>query len=200
MSGFDDRQKGFENKFKHDQELQFKVTARRNKLVGQWVAAKFGLAGEAADAYAKEVVAADFDKPGDDDVIEKIQKDAGLRGVHRAGANGEGRVVLGEDAGDFGAAVAGAAVGCRPGVAKLHHLCAVHGRHGGCVVVAGAVAVCVLVTAGAGDDRAGCGFDVTARARRGAVRCGDADGKQGFVIAARDLGREAVGVAGQAAG
>lgn len=81
MTTFDDRQQAFENKFKHDQDLQFKVTARRNKLVGQWVAAKFGLAGEAADAYAKEVVAADFDKPGDDDVIEKIQKDAGLRGV-----------------------------------------------------------------------------------------------------------------------
>ncbi|MCZ8311004.1 MAG: DUF1476 domain-containing protein [Magnetospirillum sp.] len=87
MSGFDDRQKGFENKFKHDQDLQFKVTARRNKLVGQWVAAKFGLAGEAADAYAKEVVAADFDKPGDDDVIEKIQKDAGLRGVALSSAD-----------------------------------------------------------------------------------------------------------------
>jgi hypothetical protein len=81
MSGFDDRQKGFENKFKHDQDLQFKVTARRNKLVGQWVAAKFGLSGDAADAYAKEVVSADFDKPGDDDVIEKIEKDAKLRGV-----------------------------------------------------------------------------------------------------------------------
>jgi len=81
MSGFDDRQKGFENKFKHDQDLQFKVTARRNKLAGQWVAAKFGLSGDAADAYAKEVVSADFDKPGDDDVIEKIEKDAAARGV-----------------------------------------------------------------------------------------------------------------------
>ena len=81
MSGFDDRQKGFENKFKHDQDLQFKVTARRNKLVGQWVAAKFGLAGDAVDVYAKEVVSADFDKPGDDDVIEKIEKDAKQRGV-----------------------------------------------------------------------------------------------------------------------
>jgi hypothetical protein len=64
MSTFNDRQAGFENKFKHDQELQFKATARRNKLVGLWAAAKFGLSGDAADAYAKDVVAADFDKHG----------------------------------------------------------------------------------------------------------------------------------------
>jgi len=79
MSGFDERQKGFENKFKHDQELQFKVMARRNKLLGQWVAGKLGIAD--ADAYAKEVVAADFEKAGDSDVVEKILKDAKAKGV-----------------------------------------------------------------------------------------------------------------------
>jgi hypothetical protein len=79
MGAFDDRQQAFENKFKHDQELQFKATARRNKLLGLWAAEKLGV--KDADAYAKETVAADFDKPGDDDVIAKILKDAAARGV-----------------------------------------------------------------------------------------------------------------------
>jgi len=79
MSTFDDRQKGFENKFKHDQELQFKVMARRNKLLGLWAAGKLGRAD--AEAYAKEVVASDFEKAGDSDVVEKILKDAKAKGV-----------------------------------------------------------------------------------------------------------------------
>jgi hypothetical protein len=73
MSAFDKRQNTFETKFAHDAEMLFKVTARRNKLFGLWVAEKLGR--EDAEAYAKEVVAADFDKPGDDDVIEKVVKD-----------------------------------------------------------------------------------------------------------------------------
>lgn len=81
MSTFDEREKAFEGKFKRDQELQFKVKARRNKLLGQWVAEKTGLTGAAADAYAKEVVSADFEKPGDDDVVEKVLKDLGAKGV-----------------------------------------------------------------------------------------------------------------------
>jgi len=81
MSTFDEREKAFENKFKRDQELQFKVKARRNKLLGQWVAAKTGLSGAAAEAYAKEVVSADFEKPGDDDVVQKVLKDLGAKGV-----------------------------------------------------------------------------------------------------------------------
>ncbi len=81
MSTFDEREKAFENKFKRDQELQFKVKARRNKLLGQWVAGKTGLAGAEADAYAKEVVAADFEKPGDDDVVQKVMADLGAKGV-----------------------------------------------------------------------------------------------------------------------
>jgi hypothetical protein len=72
---FDDRKKGFETKFQKDQELQFKVNNRRNKLLGLWAAAQLGKSGEAAEAYAKEVVLADFDKPGDDDVLQKVLKD-----------------------------------------------------------------------------------------------------------------------------
>jgi hypothetical protein len=81
MSTFDEREKAFENKFKRDQELQFKVKARRNKLLGQWVAAKIGLSGADAEAYAKEVVSADFEKPGDDDVVQKVLKDLGAKGA-----------------------------------------------------------------------------------------------------------------------
>jgi hypothetical protein len=81
MTTFDEREKGFEAKYKHDQELQFKVIARRNKLLGLWVAAKLGIGGPAAEAYAKEVVAADLEKPGDDDVIDKVMKDLGAKGI-----------------------------------------------------------------------------------------------------------------------
>jgi hypothetical protein len=79
MTTFDDRKSAFENKFKHDQELQFKVNARRNKLAGLWAAEKLGKAGADAEAYAKDVVAADFKKAGDDDVIEKLEKDLGAK-------------------------------------------------------------------------------------------------------------------------
>ena len=73
MSSLDNRKNAFENKFVHDEELRFKATARRNKLFGLWAAAELGRAD--ADAYAKEVVKADFEKPGDDDVIEKVAAD-----------------------------------------------------------------------------------------------------------------------------
>lgn len=82
MSMFDDREKGYEAKYKHDQETRFKITARRNKLLGLWVAAQLGKTGAEADAYAKEVVAADFEKPGDDDVIVKVLKDLEGKGVN----------------------------------------------------------------------------------------------------------------------
>lgn len=75
MSSFNDREKGFENKFKHDQESAFKVNARRNKLLGLWVARELGLSGDAAEAYAKSVVVADMEKPGDDDVLQKVLAD-----------------------------------------------------------------------------------------------------------------------------
>ncbi len=76
MTTFDKREKVFEDKYKHDQDLQFKVEVRRNKLLGLWVAELLGLSGADADAYAKEVVRADFEEPGDADVIRKIQGDA----------------------------------------------------------------------------------------------------------------------------
>jgi len=75
MTTFNDREKAFEDKYKHDQELQFKVEVRRNKLLGLWVAEMLGLSGADAEAYAKEVVSADFEEPGDADVIRKIQGD-----------------------------------------------------------------------------------------------------------------------------
>ena len=81
MTTFDDREKAFENKFKRDQELQFKVKARRNKLLGMWAASKVGVTGEAAEKYAKEVVSADFEKPGDDDVVQKIVTDLSAKGI-----------------------------------------------------------------------------------------------------------------------
>ena len=71
MPTFEDREKEFEARFKHDQELRFKVTARRNRLLGLWAAEKMALTGEAADAYAKSVVAAEFDG-GDKHVVEKV--------------------------------------------------------------------------------------------------------------------------------
>jgi hypothetical protein len=76
MSGsFDDRRKGFESKWAHDADMQFKIMARRNKLLGLWVAGQTGKTGDAAAAYAKEVVAADFEEPGDEDVFRKVRKD-----------------------------------------------------------------------------------------------------------------------------
>lgn len=81
MTTFDKREEGFEKKFAHDEELKFKATARRNKLLGLWAAEKLGLTGSAAEAYAKEVVTADFDEPGEDDVFRKIRKDFDAKGV-----------------------------------------------------------------------------------------------------------------------
>lgn len=81
MSNFNDREKAFEAKFKNDQELQFKVNNRRNRLLGQWAAEQMGMSADEAAAYAKTVVAADFEKPGHDDVIEKVMADFGERGT-----------------------------------------------------------------------------------------------------------------------
>jgi hypothetical protein len=81
MTTFDKREEGFEKKFAHDEELRFKATARRNKLLGLWAAEKMGLSGPAADAYAKEVVVADFEEAGDDDVFRKVRKDFDAKSV-----------------------------------------------------------------------------------------------------------------------
>ncbi|MDX2072894.1 MAG: DUF1476 domain-containing protein [Alphaproteobacteria bacterium] len=81
MSNMEDRQRAFENKFAHDAEKEFKVNARRNKLLGLWAAQKLGKTGEEADAYAKDVVIADLESAGDNDVIGKLLKDFGRAGV-----------------------------------------------------------------------------------------------------------------------
>jgi hypothetical protein len=81
MATFDDRQKGFEQKYKHDKELEFKINARRNKLLGLWAAKELGIPDGEAEAYAKTVVLADFEKPGDDDVVEKIIGDFKQKGL-----------------------------------------------------------------------------------------------------------------------
>lgn len=75
MTTFDKREDAAEKKFAHDAELQFKATARRNKLLGLWVAEKIGKSGAEAEEYAKEVVRSDFEEAGDDDVFRKIRKD-----------------------------------------------------------------------------------------------------------------------------
>lgn len=75
MSTYDDREKGFERKFAHDEEMQFKVTARRNKLLGLWAAEKLGKKDAAAEDYSKEVVLSDFERMGHDDVLEKLLAD-----------------------------------------------------------------------------------------------------------------------------
>jgi hypothetical protein len=82
MKSFVEREKGFEAAFKRNQELAFRITARRNRLFGLWAAARLGLpGGEAAEAYAKTVVAADFEAPGDADVIAKVQADCAGKGI-----------------------------------------------------------------------------------------------------------------------
>jgi hypothetical protein len=72
---FDKREEGFEKQFAHDEELRFKATARRNKLLGLWVAEKLGMSGTDANTYAKDVVMADFEEAGEDDVFRKVRKD-----------------------------------------------------------------------------------------------------------------------------
>ena len=81
MTTFDDREKAFENKFAHDQELEFRIQARRNRLLGEWAAVKMGLTPEETDAYAKAVVQAEFEEAGDEDVIRKLVGDMTSAGV-----------------------------------------------------------------------------------------------------------------------
>jgi hypothetical protein len=81
MTTFDERESSFEAKFKHDKELQFKVTARRNKLLGLWAANLLGIHGAEAEAYAKDVVKSDFVAPGDNDVVQKVLGDFQARSV-----------------------------------------------------------------------------------------------------------------------
>ena len=81
MTTFDKREEGFEKKFSLDEEQKFKSMARRNRLLGAWAAEKLGLSGDAGAAYAREVVASDFEKAGDDDVLQKVASDFAAKGV-----------------------------------------------------------------------------------------------------------------------
>ncbi|RIK86234.1 MAG: DUF1476 domain-containing protein [Hyphomicrobiales bacterium] len=84
MATMDDRKDAFEKKFAHDEELKFKATARRNKLLGLWAAEKLGKTGDDAEAYAREVVASDFQEAGDHDVFRKIRADFDAAGVDQS--------------------------------------------------------------------------------------------------------------------
>jgi hypothetical protein len=81
MTTFDKREEGFEKQFAHDEELRFKAVARRNKMLGLWAAGVLGKSGADAEAYAKEVVLADFEEAGDNDVLRKVVKDLEPKGV-----------------------------------------------------------------------------------------------------------------------
>jgi hypothetical protein len=80
MTTFDEREKAFEQQFEHDMQLQFKARARKNKLLGLWAAGLMGKAGEAAEAYARDIVMADFEKPGDHDVVHTLMHDLAAAG------------------------------------------------------------------------------------------------------------------------
>jgi hypothetical protein len=82
MTTFNDREQGFENKFVHDQDVEFRAVARRNRMLGLWAAGLMGLEGPHVEEYAKAVVKSDFDQPGEEDVLRKVAKDlsgAGLK-------------------------------------------------------------------------------------------------------------------------
>jgi len=81
MTTFDDRERAFESQYARDQEMQFKIVARRNRLLGQWAAKKMGLTEAESDAYARDVIRADFEEAGDEDVIRKLLGDLTSAGV-----------------------------------------------------------------------------------------------------------------------
>lgn len=84
MTTFDKREEGFERKFALDEEMRFRAVARRNRMLGAWAAEKLGLSGSDAEAYAKAVVASDFEEAGDHDVFRKIRKDFDDKGVDQS--------------------------------------------------------------------------------------------------------------------
>jgi hypothetical protein len=81
MTTFDDRERAFESQYARDQEMQFKIVARRNRLLGHWAAKKMGLTEAEADAYARDVIRADFEEAGDEDVIRKLLGDLTSAGI-----------------------------------------------------------------------------------------------------------------------
>ena len=91
---FNDRERDFENRYVHDQELKFRIRARRNKLLGLWAAEKMGLSAESAEQYAAAVVRADFEQPGEEDVFRKIAGD--FKGAGLTASEGEIRSKMDE--------------------------------------------------------------------------------------------------------
>ena len=83
MTQFDDRERAFESKFAHDEEMKFRMVARRNKLLGEWAARKMGLSQEETESYARDVIRADFEEAGDGDVIRKVLGDLTAAGIER---------------------------------------------------------------------------------------------------------------------
>jgi hypothetical protein len=81
MTTFDKREQGFEAKFVHDEELRFKATARRNKLLGDWAAGQLGLTGDAAAAYANRLVTADLENQSDDETLHRVSEDLAPKGI-----------------------------------------------------------------------------------------------------------------------
>ena len=81
MTTFDDRERAFETKYARDQEMQFRITSRRNRLLGQWAAKKMGYSDEQAETYAREVIRADFQEAGDEDIVRKLVADLTAAGV-----------------------------------------------------------------------------------------------------------------------
>ena len=94
MTLFNEREDAFEKQFAHDEELRFKATARRNKLLGLWAAERLGKAGDEAEAYARSVVLADFEEAGDADVLRKVRQD--LEGAGKSPGDAELQAKLGE--------------------------------------------------------------------------------------------------------
>jgi hypothetical protein len=84
MTNFEEREKGFERKFAHDEELKFRATARRNKLLGLWAAEKLGLKGDDAQAYARAVIKTDMEEPGEEDVFRMLRQDFDAKGVDQS--------------------------------------------------------------------------------------------------------------------
>ena len=81
MGAFDERKRGFEERFRHEEELSFKIAARRNRLFGKWAADRLGLSGNEAEEYARSVIFADLQQAGDDDVIAKVEQDLRAKGI-----------------------------------------------------------------------------------------------------------------------
>ena len=94
MNTFDERERGFEAKFAHDQEMEFKIAARRNRLLGLWAAGQMGLSADNHETYAKAVVKSDFEQPGDEDVLRKVFED--LKGAGVAASEADVRLKMDE--------------------------------------------------------------------------------------------------------